>query len=208
MRLAPIALVAFACGGPQRAEITGRDQSANLATGATLAPDDDDARPSYTKAALEQALIAERGAEASDDALLANLTGSGQDDTQVVMMTADLAVRRRFIASLESCQASWHLCPPRLDDPHWTWDPNAAGTDTTKPPLDAPLRFDLDDWRKLADELHGRACACRTIACIDSLDVTIELLEARPTQDAAGDETASASITGARECLFRLRGKR
>ncbi len=207
MRLAPIALVAFACGGPQRAEIAGHDQNANLATGATLAPDDEP-RPSYTKAALEQALITERGAEASDDALLTNLTGSGQDDTQVVMMTADLAVRRRFIASLESCQASWHLCPPRLDDPHWAWDPNAPGTDTTKPPLDAALRFDLDDWRKIADELHGRACACRTLACVDSLDVTIQLLEARPMQDAAGDETASASITRARECLFRLRGRR
>jgi hypothetical protein len=203
MRLAPIALVAFACGGPQRAEIAGHDQSANLATGATLAPDDE-ARPNYTKAALEQALITERGAEASDEQRLAAI----QDDAQVVIATADLAVRRRFIGSLESCQASWHLCPPRLDDPHWTWDPTAAGTDTTKPPLDAPLRFDLDDWRTIADELHGRACACRTIACIDSLEVTIQLLEARPMQDAAGDETASASITGARECLFRLRGKR
>lgn len=203
MRLAPIALVAFACGGPQRAEIAGRDQSANLATGATLAPDDEP-RPSYTRAALEQALIAERGAEAADEQRLA----STQDDARVVELTADLAVRRRFIASLESCQASWHLCPPRLDDPHWTWDPNAPGTDTAKPPLDAPLRFDLDDWRKIADELHGRACACRTVACIDSLDVTIELLEARPTQDAAGDEIASASITDARECLFRLRGQR
>ncbi|HEY3805664.1 MAG TPA: hypothetical protein VGL61_23820 [Kofleriaceae bacterium] len=207
MRLVPIALVAFACGGaqPPEAEIAGHDQNANLATNATLATDDDEPRPNYTKAALEQALISERGAEATDEQRLAAATGSDQDDVE---LAANLGVRRRFIASLESCQASWHHCPPRLDDPHWTWDPNAAGADPNKPPLDSPLRFDLDDWRKVADELHGRACACRTLACIDSLDVTIDQLEARPMADVGGDEVASASITAARECLFRLRGKK
>jgi hypothetical protein len=198
MRRVAIALVAVSCGGPQRADVAGRDQSANLATGATLAPaDDEEPPPSYDAAALEQALIAERGAEAADEARLGDSIESDPD----------LAVRKRFIASLESCQASRHHCPPRLDDPAWTWDPMAAGVDTTKPPLDAPLRFDVDDWRAIAGELHGRACACRTLACVDSLDVTIELLEARPMADVQGDEAASASITGARECLFRLRGK-
>jgi hypothetical protein len=206
MRLVPIALVAFACGGaqPPEAEIAGRDQSANLVTSSTLAPDDEP-RPSYTKATLEQALIAERGAEAADEQRLASASGSGQDDADV---TADLAVRRRFIASLESCQTSWHQCPPRLDDPRWTWDPTAPGIDPNKPPLDSPLRFDLDDWRKIADELHGRACACRTLGCIDSLDATIDDLETRPMHDVAGDEAASASLTAARECLFRLRGRK
>lgn len=193
MRRAVLALVAVSCGGPQRADVPGSDRSANLATGATLAPVDDEPRPSYDAAALEQALIAERGAEAADE------QHADPDD---------LAVRRRFIASLESCQTSRHHCPPRLDDPKWTWNPMAPGVDTTKPPLDAPLRFDLDDWRKIADELHTRSCACRTLACIDSLDVTIQLLEARPMADVQGDQSASASITRARECLFRLRGKR
>jgi len=169
-----------------------------VATGATLAPDDEP-RPSYDAAALEDALIRERGAEATEE------QHAAPDD---LTAAADLAVRRRFIASLESCQASRHRCPPRLDDPKWTWDPMAPGVDPAKPPLDAPLRFDLDDWRTIADELHGRACACRTLACIDSLDVTIQLLEARPMPDVEGDQAASASITGARECLFRLRGKR
>jgi hypothetical protein len=202
MRRVAIVLVAASCGAPQRAEVAGSDRSANLATARTaeLALDDEPA-PSYDAAALEQALIAERGAEASDE----QRADAAPDDVE---LAANLAVRRRFIASLESCQATKHHCPPRLDDPKWTWDPMAPGVDTTKPPLDAPLRFDVDDWRKLADELHGRACACRTIACVDSLDVTIELLEARPMPDVRGDAAASASITGARECLFRLRGRR
>jgi hypothetical protein len=50
MRLATIALVAAACGGPQRADVGGRDDHANLSTGAALAPDGDEPRPKYTKA--------------------------------------------------------------------------------------------------------------------------------------------------------------
>jgi hypothetical protein len=199
MRLLAIAAVAAACGGPQRAQISGRDRSANLTTGATLASDqDDEPPPSYSKQVLEQALVAERGAEAADEQRVA----ATPDD---YVLARDLAVRRRFIATLESCQASNHACPPRLDDPKWTWDPTAPATDTTKPPIDSPLRFDLDDWRKIADELHGRACACRTLRCVDSMEVTIQLLEARPMQDVESDAAASASITGARECLFQLR---
>jgi hypothetical protein len=202
MRLVAIAAVAAACGGPQRAEIPGRDDSANLTTGATLAPDnDDEPRPSYSKDQLEQALIAERGAEAADE----QRATANPDDAA---LAADLAVRRRFIESLESCQAANHQCPPRLDDPKWTWDPTSSAIDPDKPPISSPLRFDLDGWRKIADELHGVACGCRTKTCVDSLELTIQLLEARPMQDVEADDAASASITGARECLFRLRGRR
>ena len=164
--------------------------------------DDDDIKPTYGKAEIEKALIAERGAEATGERHVAELEGT--DSAQLRMAVADLAVRRRFIAALEACQMSGHLCPPRLDDPPWHFEPD---TGNTKPPLDAPLRFDLADWQKVAAELHGRACACRTLDCIDSLGVAIDELEVRPMQDVRGDDTASTSITRARECLFRLRGK-
>jgi hypothetical protein len=200
MRLLAIAAVAAACGGPQRAEIPGRDDSANLTTGATLATDDEPP-PSYSKSALEQALITERGAEATDEQRVV----ANPDD---YALAADLAVRRRFIESLESCQAATHHCPPRLDDPKWTWDPTSSAIDPAKPPISSPLRFDLDSWRTIADELHGVACGCRTKTCVESLELTIQLLEARPMQDVEADDAASASITGARECLFRLRGRR
>jgi hypothetical protein len=39
------------------------------------------------------------------------------------------------------------------------------------------------------------------------MEVAIARLEARPMPDVRGDETASQSITRARECLTRLRGK-
>ena len=167
--------------------------------------DDDDLKPSYTKAELEKALIAERGAEATGERRVAELEAKPDADVDdpLRIALADLAVRRRFIAELESCQATGHHCPPRLDDPPWHFDLDGDA----KPPLDAPLRFDLGDWQKIASELHGRACACRTLACVESLEVVIDQLEARPMQDVRGDDTASASITRARECLFRLRGK-
>ena len=192
-------LLVVACSSPQRplAE-TPTDTSPH----ATLA-DDDDVKPTYGKDTLEQALIAERGAEASGERRVDELEQKGDDDNWRVAV-ADLAVRRRFIAALELCQSSGHTCPPRLDDPPWKFD---ITDDKAKPPLEAPLRFDVDDWRKVAAELHGRACACRTLACLDSVGVAIDQLELRPMQDVRGDEAATASITHARECLFRLRGK-
>ncbi len=39
------------------------------------------------------------------------------------------------------------------------------------------------------------------------MDVAINQLETRPMQDVRGDETATVSITRARECLVWLRGK-
>jgi len=153
---------------------------------------DDEATPSYGKADLEKALIAERGAEATNERRVADAESKG-DDEALRVATADLGVRRRFIVALETCQQHGHLCPPRLDDPGTTVDPNP--------------RFDLADWQKLAADLHGRACACRTLACIDAMDDSINQLEPRPMEDVRGDERASAEITGARECTFRLRGK-
>jgi len=164
-------------------------------------------KPSYGKPELQRALITERGAEASGERLVAELEAGAGTDDRLRVAVADLAIRRRFIASLEACDRSGQACPPRLDEPSWTFDPDPDGGPQA-PRIDAPLRFDLDSWQKIAAELHGRACACRTIACVDSMGVAIDQLEARPMPEVAGDEVASQAITRARECLFRLRGKK
>ena len=193
-----LALAACQHGGSTPPPNTGDH---GLATHEALAGDDD-FRPSYGKDELQKALIAERAAEATAEQAVMNADMRGDDDATRAAR-ADLAVRRRFIAALEACDAAGHRCPPRLDDPPWSYDV-ASDAD---PRLDAQLRFDRDSWQKVATELHGRACACRTVACVESLEVVIGKLEDRPMPDVRGDEVASQSITRARECLVRLRGK-
>lgn len=192
------------CGGPAASRPPPDEPSG--ASHAILADEDVD-RPSYGKAELGKALIAERAAEATLERRVAELEGRSDDaaDDPLRIAIADLAVRRRFIATLEVCEATGRRCPPRLDDPPWTYDPDPDRPGD--PPLVAPLRFDLDSWRTVAAELHGRACACRTIACIDSVGVAIDELEARPMPVVQGDDQAATDVTRARECLFRLRGK-
>jgi len=178
--------------------------------------DEDMYRPSYGKPELQRALIAERGLEATGERRIAELAAQQADgsaagavivaiDDQLRVAEADLAVRRRFIASLEACEASGRLCPPRLDDPPWPFDLDPDRP--APPPMTAALRFDVDSWRTLAAELHGRACACRTLVCVDSVGVAIDQLEIRPMPEVQSDDAATVSVTRARECLFRLRGK-
>jgi hypothetical protein len=170
--------------------------------------DEDAYKPTYGKPELQKALIAERGAEATAERRVAELESRPTDSLvsdQLRVAVADLAVRRRFIQTLEACDAAGRWCPPRLDDPSWAFDPDADRP--TDPPMTAALHFDLDGWRGLAAELHGRACACRTISCVDSVGAAIDQLELRTEPAVQGDETATISITRARECLFRLRGK-
>jgi hypothetical protein len=181
------------------------------APGAVLA-DDDRYQPSYGKRELEDALIAERAVEltlahrvAEFEAAQPDAAIASPSDDALRSAVADLAVRRRFIATLEACQSDGRWCPPRLDDPPWSYDPDAEPP--VEPPMTAPLRFDLASWRALAAELHGRACACRTLGCVDSVELAIAALEPRPVPHSQGDELASLSITRARECLFRLRGR-
>ena len=162
--------------------------------------------PSYERADISRALERERGAEASAERMIAELAArepSPAIEDQLRVARADLEVRRRFIHTLETCQASGRWCPPRLDDPPWSYDPDPP--QPVAPPVTAPLRFDLASWRTLAAELHGRACACRTLACVDSVGVAIHDLEQRPMPAVQGDDIASLSITRARECLHRLR---
>jgi len=170
--------------------------------------DPDDYTPDYGRTELQKAVIAERASEVSQRQRIARLEERGGGtlaDDQLRVARADLGVQRRFLATLESCEATGRFCPPRLDDPAWSFDidPDTA----TAPPVTAPLAFDLAGWRTLAAELHGRACACRTMVCVDSVGVAIDQLERRPAPEVEGDETSSRSITRARECLFRLRGR-
>lgn len=201
-----MALVAtLGCGGPAAvqppAAVPGERPHAVLAE---LEVD----HPAYGKPELREALIAERRIAAAAELHLEELQSRQPDaavDDAVADAAADLAVRRRFIATLEVCDAEAQWCPPRLDDPTWTYAPDPG--QPADPPMTATLRFDLASWRVLATELHGRACACRTRGCIDSVDAAIEQLERRPVPQVQSDEAATASITRARECLFRLLGK-
>jgi hypothetical protein len=171
-----------------------------------LAPDDEPP-PSYGSAEIRSALTYERGVEA---ALLRQLEELDAADDSIVTpprrgeVVADLAVRRRAIAILERCDANGRMCPPRLDAPAWEHAVDAEND----PTLDVPLRFDLEGWRKVASELHWRACGCRTSQCIESIEVTIARLETRPMADIQQDDAALTSVVRARECLMRLAGKR
>lgn len=170
--------------------------------------DEDRYIPSYGQPELQKALIAERALEATNEKIVAELEAKANDPSapdQLRVALANLAVRRRFIAALEACESAKRWCPPRLDDPTWNYDLDGERIDS--PPLDTALRFDLETWRTIATELHGRACACRTINCVDSVGVAIDRLERRPTREVQGDEAASLGIMRARDCLFRLRGK-
>jgi hypothetical protein len=198
MKLLVALAVMAACHGSGGTPATHRGGETGITTHEGLAASEE-YQPTYGKGDLENALIAERAAESTGEKAVEDAA----DDDARLSASADLAVRRRFIAALEACQASGHTCPPRLDDPAWTYDPSSDAD----PKLDTPLRFDLDDWQKVAAELHGRACACRTATCVDSMNAAIDKLETRPTQDVRGDETASESLTRARECLTRLAGR-
>ena len=202
MRPEPVILAFLAACGSATPRDTGPLADVSEAHGELAG--EDRFVPSYGKPELEQAVASERAAVAAAEAALAKLAESGTSD-EIRVATADLAVRRRFVTALEACKDDGRWCPPRLDEPAWAYDPDA---DTAAaPPIDAPLRFDPAGWRTIANELHGRACACRTIACVDSVTVAIDVLEARPAPDVDGDETAAQAVTRARECLFRLRGR-
>ena len=192
-------VLAMACGGPNTFK---PPPPGDHGTHGSELADDDEYKPTYGKAELDRALITERGLEAAAERIMGELEAAGNIE-KLEAVRGDLAVRRRFIATLEACAASNRKCPPRLDDPPFDFVIDGE----LPPPLDTPLRFDLEDWQKVTAELHGRACACRTLACVDGLEVAIAQLETRPTPTVQGDDIATLSVTRARECLFRLRGQ-
>jgi hypothetical protein len=165
---------------------------------------DDEPPPPYERAELAKALAAEREELARADEQVRDVEGKVTEEGHLGVVLANAAVRRRFVRMLELCDTTKRMCPPRLDERPWSY---AVDSDTD-PPLDTLMRFDLESWRKVAAELHGRACTCRTIDCIDSAEAAIARLEVRPMPDVQADEEASTSITRARDCLMRLRGRK
>jgi len=199
MKCIAVLLILAACkhgSTPERPSADTGDVHSALAT-------DEEPPPSYDQAAIGKALSTERAAEASAEREVSEAE-AGSDDHRLRIAVADLAVRRRFITILELCEAQSRFCPPRLDEPPWPYEADSE----VDPKLDVPLRFDLASWQKVTAELHGRACACRTLSCIDSMDATIERLETRPVDEVQADDTATVELTRARECLFRLRGRK
>jgi hypothetical protein len=179
-----LALALAACGSTTPQAGTGADvityHKAELS-------EDDEPPPKYHRSDLDDVLEAER-------AKVAAMSDEDRDN---------ILVRKRFIETLELCKATGTNCPPRIDEPAWTFE---ADSDVD-PKLETPLRFDVDSWRKVSTELHGRACACRTIGCIDTLEVAIQRLEVRPMPDVQSDDFAATEIVRARDCLARLRGR-
>ena len=149
--------------------------------------EDDEPPPKYHRSDLDDVLEAER-------AKVAAMSDEDRDN---------ILVRKRFIEILELCKTTGTNCPPRIDEPAWTFEADSEAD----PKLETPLRFDVDSWRKVSAELHGRACACRTIGCIDTLEVAIQRLEVRPMPDVQSDDFAAIEIVRARDCLARLRGR-
>jgi hypothetical protein len=188
-----LALTACSSGSARPAYVQDITYHSSLAA-------DEEPAPPYGKAELQKALIAERAAEASGERAVSDAEAGDVDVARVAV--ENLAVRRRFIRILELCEANARMCPPRLDEPAWHYAVDAD----TDPKLDVPLRFDLDSWRKVATELHGRACVCRTLDCVDSMETAIARLEVRPMPDVQSDDLATLEVTHARECLMRLRG--
>jgi hypothetical protein len=190
-----------ACGGGLPPGRTPGAGNQGIETHGAFPEDEDAVAPSYSRTDLERALASEHSAVEADEKHVTDVADSSE---ALAAALGDLAVRRRFVATLEDCSANGRHCPPRLDDPPWSYDVESAAA----PRLDTPLRFDLEDWRKIADELHGRACACRTLSCVDGVTFAIDALSKRPMREVEADEAATVAVTKARECLFRLRGRR
>lgn len=196
-----LVLAAWACGAPQPTPVERLPDEPQRASGFA---DEDRYVPSYGKPDLQRALTVERQADTDADRKIAELERRDADPVTIAIARADRAVRQRFIVALETCEATGRLCPPQLDERAFDF----ALDGDRPPPLAATLRFDLASWRTIADELFGRACGCRTVTCIDGVMAAIGQLEVRPMPEVAADPQATLSITRARSCLYRLRGKR
>jgi hypothetical protein len=215
MRALALVAVLSACGGTTSVSGAGATQPAgagagqpvsdpNLATHDVFLTEDDVAPSRYGRTDLDRVIAAEHAALDTADAALATLANDPKPDDALAGALADRGVRQRFVATLESCRDSNRRCPPRLEDRPFTYD-LASDKD---PKLDVPLRFDLEDWRNVTAELNERACACRTLACVDALDAAMNALETRPMPQVSEDDAAATSLTRARACAMRLRGRR
>jgi hypothetical protein len=189
---------ALGCGGSQRAERYVEPTPLNEVVDAESM----EVRPSYGHAEMERVLAEEKQALAEGTAALAALMEQRDKSLEIAQRQADLGVQQRYIDALDLCRARGQWCPPRLGLA-WT-----IRDDADLPvSLDVEPRFDLASWRKLTTELWARGCDCRSMRCVDAMTRMIDVLEIRPTPEVQGDQEASAALTGARTCLWRLRGK-
>jgi hypothetical protein len=194
-----ILLAGAACGGAQSSERYVEPTSRPEGIDAEAV----EVRPSYGRAEMERVLGEERRALADGSAAIEALAAQRGKAVELAVAIADQGVRQRYVLALESCRDHGAWCPPALGL-SWTLHDESADVPVS---LDAELRFDLASWRKLAAELWARGCDCRTMRCVDAMTHTIDVLEARPTLEVQGDHEASVAVTGARTCLWRLRGK-
>lgn len=193
--LVPALLVS--CGGSQSSE-----RYVEPTVIGQIDPESTEVQPTYGRQEMERVLVEERQAHTTAAAVLASLMEQRGKSVEIALKLADLQVQERYLESLEACRARGVWCPPKLGMA-WT-----IREDQDVPvSLDAEARFDLASWRKLAAELWARGCDCRSMTCVDAMTQTIDALEAQPTPEVQGDHEAAAAVTGARTCLWRLRGK-
>jgi hypothetical protein len=214
MRALALVLAVTACGGgtsvssPDTLGSTGgsttRTSERNISTHEAFPADDDALAPNYGRAELDRAITAEHTALDTAVQQLAGLEADARPDDALHIALADRDVRQRFLAALETCRDDGRRCPPRLDDRPFPYELDGS----KDPKLETKLRFDVEDWRAVTAELNERACACRTVACIDALDAATTTLEARPMPQVLADDAATESLARARTCLMRLRGRR
>jgi hypothetical protein len=189
-------LLAAGCGGSQTERFVEPTQAAQIDPEAT------EVVPTYGKHELERVIGEERQAHAAAQSVLASLMDQRGKAVEIALRLADLGVQERYLETLESCKARGVWCPPKLGMA-WTI---REGVDVPVS-LDTEVRFDLQTWRAVTAELWARGCDCRSMTCVDAMTQTIDALEPRPTPEVQGDQEASAALTAARTCLWRLRGK-
>lgn len=194
-----LAISSAACGGAQPSERFVEPQSRPD----PIDPEATEVTPSYGRAEIERVLGEERRAQADGKAAIEALQTQRGKAVELALALADQGVRERYLETLETCRDHRMWCPPRLGL-SWTFHDDSADVPVS---LESELRFDLQSWRKLSAELWARGCDCRTMQCVDAMTHTIDVLESRPLAEVQGDHEASTAVTGARTCLWRLRGK-
>lgn len=192
-----LAAVGAGCGGGQTERFVEPKKIEPIDPEAT------EVQPTYSRQDMDRVLTEERQAHAAAASTLATLMEQRGRSGEIALKLADLGVQQRYIDALQSCRDHGMWCPPKLGGFTWTIREMEQEVPVT---LDAEPRFDVTSWRKVAAELWARGCDCRSMTCVDAMTQSIDALEQKPTLDVQGDHEASASITGARTCLWRLRG--
>src|SRR6185503_3317669 len=96
-------LILAACSGGGPAQYPGADTTIH-----TSMAEDEEAPPPYDKAAISKALPGERAAESRAERAVTEAEAAG-DHERLRVAIADLAVRQRFIQTLELCEAQGRL---------------------------------------------------------------------------------------------------